>query len=194
MKKTLIAFFVASFALCSTAHAGEREGYYVQFEGGAGQTKISEEGESLKKSGYTGRVAWGHDFSEGRVQLDYTKFADVKVSEQTPDYNFNSKLTNHSIGASAIFNMGQFGDLTPYVGARVSYNLLKVKGEVSGGGYSESASSTRSKFGFGGMAGLEYRVAKQSYVNIGGYYDYIGKVDQVKVANYGGLVGFRQTF
>ncbi|MDO4450846.1 MAG: opacity family porin [Moraxella sp.] len=114
-----------------------------------------------------------------------------------------AEVKAQSIGLTGIYDFPTISNMvTPYAGVRVGVNRLK--GEIAGTAtivyegdrYSETVveSAKKTKVGVGVLAGIQHAITPNLAVDVGAEYNYLGKVEDVKVEQYGGKVGLRYNF
>ncbi|WP_032093668.1 MULTISPECIES: opacity family porin [Pasteurellaceae] len=189
MKKSLLAIVIAASGVAATAQAN----WYV--EGDLGYSKIKTSGlhyGEINKSKFTPSVIVGYKFVDWRLAADYTHYG---KSEYSYGGVGNGELKIHSFGFSAIYDLNLNTDLKPYIGVRLASNLVKVDEFYRAGNgnvYSYSEDSTR--FGYGAFAGAAYQLAPNWALTGTVEYNRLGKVNDVKINQYGAKVGLRYTF
>lgn len=207
MKKLLLATLLASTSTLAMAQIGT-DGLYVQGNVGVSKLEAKVDGEKLKdnNTGYT--IAVGKDTGAVRYQADYTNFGKIEESgsDGVPGVagydEWEGALKAQSLGVSAIYDFQTVSGFTPYAGVRVGVNQLKFEENVRystilNGAYtvfSANDSYKKTKVGAGVLAGVQYAVSPQLAVDAGVEYNYLGKLEDVKVNQYGAKLGLRYNF
>lgn len=197
IKKFLLAVTLAVTSVASFASSG----LYVQGDVLGSKVELKDTGK-LKKNKAGVRVAVGKDTGDIRYQADYAYFGKITEDE------FSAQ--SHSVGFSAIYDFDTKTALTPYVGARLGVNALKIKDSnletiettdntttppaVTVEKVGHAFSKTKTQVGAGVLAGVQYNINNQFAVNAGVEYNYLGKVDGVKFNQYGANIGVRYNF
>lgn len=206
MKKLLLATLLAGTSTLAMANTA---GLYVQGNIGVSKLEAKADGEKFKdnNTGYT--IAVGKDAGAVRYQADYTNFG--KIEESGSDgvagvagYDeWDSVLKAQSLGVSAIYDFQTVSGFTPYAGVRVGVNQLKFEEDVRystidlNGAYtvySANESYKKTKVGAGVLAGVQYAINPQLAVDAGVEYNYLGKLEDTKLNQYGAKVGLRYNF
>ncbi|EEV24989.1 porin opacity type [Actinobacillus minor 202] len=200
MKKTIFALALSTFALSATASATN---WYA--EGNLGYSKVKTSGlaySELNDSAFTPSVAVGYRLNDLRFALDYTHYGKasdsyvVNADDSVISNNFDLKI--QSVGFSALYDIDLGSSLKPYVGVRLALNKIKENSnytEVSTG-YTERGSESESytKVGYGAVLGATYDLTPNWAVNANIEYNRLGKVDDVKINQYGTKIGVRYSF
>ncbi|QIM68522.1 MULTISPECIES: opacity family porin [Basfia] len=196
MKKTTLAVAIGILAISSTASAN----WYVQ--GDVGYSKIKASGMDdldFKDNVFDQRISAGYDFGDIRLAVDYSHIGKAKDhytlfrGEQWETSGSTSVETN-SFGISAIYDFNLNTSLMPYVGVRLSENSLKFEDHWRDNSASESYSETKTKFGYGALAGVQYHLTDNLLLNVGVEYNRLGKVEEVKIHQYSAKAGLRYNF
>lgn len=200
MKKTIFALALSTFALSATASATN---WYA--EGNLGYSKVKTSGlaySEVNDSMFTPSVAAGYRLNDLRFALDYTHYGKVSDSyvvntgDSVISNNFDLKI--QSVGFSALYDIDLGSSLKPYVGVRLALNKIKENSnytEVSTG-YTErgSESDSYTKVGYGAVLGATYDLTPNWAVNANVEYNHLGKVEDVKINQYGTKIGVRYSF
>lgn len=188
MKK--FAFLAVLAGASAVAHANpsswiDFSNLYVQ--GDVGYSKLEfKDDEKISDSNPSFRIALGKDVGVMRYAVDYTNYGNIKEVDEDGFH----KLKTHSIGFSGMYDFPAVWGFTPYVGGRVGVNRLEHDWkDVEGVG-----SIDKTKVGIGVLAGAQYSLNDKMTVDAGIDYNYMGKVDDVKVNEYGAKVGLRYKF
>lgn len=196
MKKLLLATLLAG---ASTLAVANPSNLYVQGDVLASKLELKEDG-FKEKDNLTGvRVAVGTDAGAVRYVADYTYFGKVKYSESYPNGDYTrGNIKVQSLGASAIYDFQTVSGFAPYVGARLGVNHLKFnwqyKDTIGNRVDTEVGSEKKTKVGLGAVAGVQYHVNPNIAVDGGVEYNHLGKIDGLKVNQYGAKVGVRYNF
>lgn len=189
MKKIALVATVATLstaALSTTAMAADLQGLYVQ--GDIGVSKLEAKDEGKLKDNNTGvRIAAGMDTGALRYQADYSHFGKIKGAGEEGDYEFKTQ----SLGGSVIYDFDTQSAFTPYAGVRVGVNRLKVSADNHVDGF---YSASKTQVGAGVLAGVQYQFTPALAVNAGVEYNHLGKIDSIKVNQYGATIGLRYSF
>lgn len=204
MKKLLLATMFASMPTLVFANTG----FYVQGNAGVSKLEAKIDGEKFKdnNTGYT--VALGKDTGWMRYQADYTNFGKIKEKGSegergTAGYDeWMTTLKAQSLGVSVIYDFDTTTRLTSYAGMRVGVNQLKydfrdVSTTILDGGLvniNNNESAKKTQVGVGVLAGVQYAFSPILAIDAGVEYNYLGKVDEFKVNEYGIKVGLRYSF
>ncbi|STZ76688.1 opacity family porin [Bergeriella denitrificans] len=189
MKKLLLTAVLAGLSGAAAAN-----GWYVQGDVGASRLEAKNDTGKVKDTKPTGRVSVGKDFGAARVAADYTYMGKVKNSESGDNFSHNAEVSAHSVGVSGIYDFHNASALTPYVGARVGLNRLDIDTRTVVGNSSASASEDKTQIGIGALAGAQYQLTNNLAANAGIEYNYLGKVADAKVHQYGVNAGLRYNF
>ncbi|EIJ67811.1 MULTISPECIES: opacity family porin [Pasteurellaceae] len=177
MKKTLLAI-ISALAIVSTAQAN------IYVEGNAGMSKIKSG--DVSKSRFTPSVAVGYDTGDFRYAIDYTHYGKSNAGD--------SHVKTQGIGASAIYDIEVGSPVKPYVGVRVSANNIDAKEEKSSHNLHTIRQTDSYKLGYGAMAGVQYKVAKDVSLNGGIEYNRLGRANEHNINQYGAKAGIRYDF
>lgn len=203
MKKTALAILFGAFAVATSANAA----WYAQADLGYSKVKTSNlEFGDLNKGTFYPAVAVGYDFGDWRLAADYTHYGNIKSSysyaELGSTASGTSSLKVTGLGISAIYDFNINSQFVPYAGIRLSQNLLNIKdssiststqlGSTVTTVANESEKKTRT--GYGIVAGAQYQLAPNWLFNAGVEYNQLGKIDNVKVKQYGLKAGIRFNF
>lgn len=206
MKKLLLVAMLASTSTLALANAGT--GFYVQGNIGTSKLEAKIDGEKLKdnNAGYT--VAFGKDTGLVRYQADYTSFGKIKENGSEGERGaigydeWATTLKAQSLGVSAIYDFQTMAGLTPYAGMRAGINQLKydhhnVSISIMNGGLvniNDNESAKKTQVGVGVLAGVQYAFSPTLAMDAGVEYNYLGKIDEFKVNQYGIKIGLRYSF
>ncbi|MDO4431215.1 MAG: OmpW family outer membrane protein [Lonepinella koalarum] len=199
MKKTLLAVLFGAFAVASTANAN----WYAQADLGYAKVKTSNLNlGDLNEGTFNPAIAVGYDFGDWRLAVDYSHYGKINNSYRYTDASStvtgSSSLRVTGLGVSAIYDFNINSAISPYVGVRLAQNLLNIQDsstEVAGSTvthYNEKEKKTRT--GYGIVAGAQYQLAPNWLFNAGVEYNQLGKVEDVKVKQYGLKAGIRFNF
>ncbi|MFC0820989.1 opacity family porin [Moraxella marmotae] len=197
MKKLVLATALAALSTTAMANVAANNGYYVQGNVGVSKLEAKEDGDKFKKNQTGFTLAVGKDTGAVRYVGDYTYFGKIKndVVVSPTDYH-HAKLVAHSLGLSAIYDFDNQSAFTPYAGARLGVNVLKLDTNSRYNASYSSLDERKTNVGAGVLAGVQYAVNPNLAVDAGVEYNYLGKVgnDDVKVNQYGAKVGLRYNF
>lgn len=176
----LVAFSGTAFA----------QNWYVQGDVGASKLEEKSTGITIKDDNTAFRASVGKDFGKLRYAVDYTHFG--KVEDNTTTYNSETKV--QSLGLSALYDFDLKTAFTPYVGARVGLNRVEMDFANTSGSY--TANESKTQFGIGALAGVQYSLTPALALNANVEYNYLGKLDlfDTEVNQYGVNVGLRYNF
>ncbi|HDX1178338.1 TPA: outer membrane beta-barrel protein [Pasteurella multocida] len=198
MKKSV--FVLALGTLCAATASAN---FYVQGDLGYSKLKF----EDVSKSKFSPSLAVGYKFDDFRLALDYSHYGKLTHTEQesatipnagggsqtvSGPEKYSLKVTSWGLSALYDFNFGT--EIKPYVGMRLSQNHFKSTLDFKAPGYSEYRSTKVHKLGYGFLAGAQYALVKNVSLNAGIEYNRLGKIDGVKVNQYGAKVGLRYDF
>ena len=197
MKKLLLATLLAGTSTLAVANPSN---LYVQGDVLASKLELKEDG-FKEKDNLTGvRVAVGTDTGAVRYVADYTHFGKSKYSESYPNGDYaRGDLKVHSLGASAIYDFQTVSGFAPYAGARLGVNHLRFNWQdrdttSNNQVVTDSGSMKKTKVGLGAVAGVQYHINPNIAVDGGVEYNHLGKIDGLKVNQYGAKVGVRYNF
>lgn len=174
-QKTAAAVLVfAAMAFSGTALAdvyqgglGAGTGPYVQGDLGLGHVKAKSDFNSVRdtynESKLLPRASVGYDFGQVRTAVDYTHYG--KIDEGNNGAYASTKA--QGVGVAAIYDFDQYGQVQPYVGARVAAN--RIKRIESAAGFSRSERET--KAGVGVLAGVGYQLDNTTTFDAGYRYN-----------------------
>ncbi|UTO04551.1 opacity family porin [Moraxella sp. FZLJ2107] len=203
MKKIVLATAIAALSTAASAQ------YYVQGDVGYSKLEAKADGVKTKDNATSYGIAVGTDTGNVRYQADYTNFGKIeeKGSEGTAGVvgydEWEATLKAQSLGLSAIYDFQTVSGFTPYAGVRVGINQLKLDDNYStytimpDGTYttlSGNESFKKTQVGAGVLAGVQYAINPQLAVDAGVEYNYLGKVEDIKLNQYGAKVGLRYNF
>ncbi|MDO4894724.1 opacity family porin [Moraxella sp.] len=217
MKKTIFA--AAALALSAQALAIElpssNSPYYAQADVGYSHINAKHTGETVKEGDVAFRVALGRTYGNTRYAVDYTRFGGAEkrvysaktvaagempfVPAGTYTLENSNDVEVHSVGVSAYYDFAKMNQFTPYVGARLGVNRLSHDiGEdlhIGGEDYDISGHSiNKTQVGAGVSAGVQYEINPALTLDVGAEYNHFGKVEDIKVHQYGAKVGLRYNF
>ena len=199
MKKTALAIVLGALAFSTTASAN----WYV--EGNLGYSKLKTSGlavEEFNDSTFSPSLAVGYKINDWRFAVDYTYYGKAdqsySVTYSGGSVNGDAELKAYGLGVSAYYDFDLHSALKPYVGVRLATNYIKADEnfvETAGSArYSDSASESKTKLGYGAVIGATYNFAPHWDLNVAAEYNRLGKVEDVKINQYGAKVGIRYTF
>lgn len=208
MKKTLLAIAIGALAVVSTASANSN--FYVQGDLGYSKIKLKDD-YSFSKNKFTPSIAVGYDFGDWRLAADYSYFGKIhdsytnSTAVNATNYDIvkgNGEYKVHSLGFSAIYDINLNSAFEPYVGARIALNRHSINDswtQVSAQGGSimtikGSETEKETKFGYGVLAGVQYKLTSNLAINGGIEWNRLGKFDDTTVNQYGAKVGLRYDF
>lgn len=199
MKKTALAILFGAFAVATSANAS----WYAQADLGYSKVKTSNlEFGDLNKGTFYPSVAVGYDFGDWRLAADYTHYGKINGSYRYVDtgdiVTGSHSLRATGLGTSAIYDINLNSELTPYVGVRLAFNAIDSKDSatrIQGTSVTHSSESEKKiKLGYGVVAGAQYKLAPNWLFNAGVEYNQLGKLEGVKVNQYGLKAGIRFNF
>lgn len=183
----------------------------TQFDLGYSELTFSRGDFERTEDGVGAKVLFSKELpSNFRYGFDYSYFGDLTNVERYQAYNtfyrrdvdvrdeFN--LAVHSVGVNVFYDFKNQSKLTPYVGVRGGVNLLKYDEErcvtvwSGNSGCTELYSDSETKAGVGGVLGVAYRTSPTMQWTVSGEYNYIGKIEEIKVDQYGINLGARMSF
>ncbi|WP_273395897.1 opacity family porin [Actinobacillus porcinus] len=199
MKKTALAIVLGVLTFSTAASAN----WYV--EGDVGYSKVKTSGLAVKEindSSFSPSVAVGYKINDWRFALDYTHYGKADQSytyiEQDSTTVGNEELNVYGFGVAAYYDFNLQSAIKPYVGARVATNYVKLEGSsverTSTGISRTSDSDSATKLGYGAVVGATYNFAPKWDLNAALEYNHLGKVEDVKINQYGAKVGVRYSF
>ncbi|MDO4626598.1 MAG: opacity family porin [Pasteurellaceae bacterium] len=177
MKKVLLAI-LGAVAIVSTAQAG----WYT--EGNVGYSKVKSN--DVSKRGFSPSIAVGYDTGDIRFAADYTHYRSA--------HNANSSLKAQGFGVSAIYDIEMGSPIKPYVGVRLSTNDIESKTVKTHGNTTTIKTTDTYKFGYGAMAGAQYKLNPNWSLNGGVEYNRLGKANDSDINQYGAKAGVRYDF
>ncbi|MFC0820988.1 opacity family porin [Moraxella marmotae] len=222
MKKLAViaALLTASTAHASIYDTpAKTNAWYYQVD--LGYSDLDFKYQNLKRSedGVGVKVAIGKDKGNYRYAFDYSYYGDVKT-RRTFDRNFNQAtnspfaptrftqtiddeytITAHSLGATAYYDFKNSTPITPYVGVRAGVNFVNdelyrciyTAGIRTICGYDRD-DDAKVRLGAGAIIGAAYQIKPNVAATISGEYNYLGKIDDVKISQAGGHLGMRVQF
>lgn len=214
MKK--IALTTLALALSVPAMANTlANNLYVQADAGYSQLKASGDTLDIDGGDASVRVAVGTTVGQTRYALDYTRFGGADHSTYgnrtfaanevafipagTYTVENNTEVDAHSVGVSAYYDFANNSKLTPYVGGRVALNRISRENNqeihVAFNDFDMSEAGVhKNNVGLGVSAGVAYRILPALTADAGVEYNYLGKIEDYKVDQYGAKVGLRYQF
>lgn len=164
MKKILFATTIIGLASATVAQAEPQ--FFTQVDLGMTSLRFHG-GDHFNKNVFSQRVTGGLDFQNGnRLALDVTRYGRVKENYSHSSFKFDA----YGVGVSYTYAIPLNFPVRPYIGARVAMTIGKSKSEYHVGNYSKSDSSTKTRLGIGGLAGVEYNITQNVAVGIGAEY------------------------
>lgn len=195
MKKLLLAALLTSTSTLAMAQIST-DGLYVQGNVGVSKFNIKANGEKFKDNAAQYTIAVGKDMGTARLQADYTNFGNFKENGSRGNRGeagyeeWKGSLKFHSLGVSAIHDIKTATELMPYVGVRVGVNQMKFDYQ----NLDTKITKKSNKVGVGAVAGVQYAFNPQLALDAGVEYHYLGKIESLKVNQYGAKVGLRYNF
>lgn len=195
MKKIALAAVLAGVSSMASANLLNTDNLYVQGNVGYSKLQAKEAGAKFKDSNPSFTIAVGKDTGNVRYVGDYTYFGKLENNKQLNE-GFKAQLSAQSVGFSAIYDFQPVSGFTPYVGGRLGLNYLRLENETraNNGTVVASLDSKKAQAGAGVLAGVQYSINPQLAVDAGVEYNYLGKVEEVKVDQYGAKLGLRYNF
>ncbi len=187
MKKTTLAMTLGALLFSGVASAN----WYV--EGDAGYSRLKTSGglpSSVSDGSFSPSVAVGYKINDWRFALDYTYYG-------KGDEDFGAgenEVKAYGFGLAAYYDFDLGTSLTPYLGARISANHIKVNSDFNNVSDYFHFSNSNTEFGYGGIIGVTYNFAPSWDLNVAAEYNRLGEVNDVKVNQYGAKIGVRYTF
>lgn len=208
MKKLLLAALLTSTSTLAMAQIST-DGLYVQGNVGVSKLNAKVDGKKYKDNATQYTIAVGKDMGAIRFQADYTNFGKMKENgskgkrDEVRYEEWKASLKAHSLGVSAIYDFNTATGLTPYAGMRVGTNQLKFDGQdlynkITPDGrlqlVKDIESKKSNKVSVGAVAGVQYTFNPQLALDAGVEYHYLGKIESLKLNQYGAKVGLRYNF
>lgn len=206
MKKTLkIALGVLTASLATTAFASTTatDGVYVQLDAGHSSLKLKAEGATDTTKHFSPRFSLGYKDGDFRYALDYQMLSknEETITERLNQHVETTKITNklNSIGLSVLYDFHNESNFTPYVGLRVAQNKMKIDvSESDNAGANSKVSASKSKFGYGVVAGVDYNFTESFSTGLNVEYNKVGNFNfqngTLKADQFGVNVGIRYKF
>ncbi|MCW9710358.1 opacity family porin [Avibacterium sp. 21-586] len=197
--KKLLAVAIGALAISATASAN----LYVQGDLGYSKTKFTGDFDDSNMSKVAPSVAIGYKVNELRFALDYTYYGkknySYHIQENATDYEKgNGSIKAQGFGLSALYDFDLDSALKPYVGLRLSLNNIKANEtfvEVSSNSVAtNSDSESHTKFGYGVLAGVSYKLNNNLTLDTGIQLQRLASFENTKVNQYGFKVGLRYEF
>lgn len=199
MKKLLVVA-LGALALASTAQAE----WYVQGNLGYSKIKTSglEDGGKISDKTFTPSVAVGYKMADWRVAVDYTDYGKAKDSyhyvEEDGYESGKVDLKARGVGIAAIYDIDLNSAITPYVGARLALNKIKITDHITEKKRDSIENTierdTSTKLSYGALLGASYDLMPNLAADAAVEYNILGKEDGVTVKQYGVKAGLRYTF
>ncbi|MDU8924675.1 opacity family porin [Pasteurellaceae bacterium LIM206] len=177
MKKTLLAI-ISALAFVSTANAN------IYAEGNVGVSKLKSG--DVSETRVVPGVAVGYDAGDVRFAADYTYYGKSNSG--------NSSVKAKSIGVSAIYDIAINAPVQPYVGVRLSANDITAREDKVANGVRTIKESDSYKFGYGAVAGVQYKLNKDWSLDGGIEYNRLGSANDHNINQYGAKAGIRYDF
>ncbi|MCP1661060.1 opacity family porin [Neisseria perflava] len=130
-----------------------------------------------------------------RYTADYTVFNNLDRGD-TSAGGEEANLSVQSIGFSAIYDFRNSSAVTPYAGARLGLNRLRLDNGSEPGSESYQTYEERIRLGAGVTAGAQYTFKEKFAVDAGVSYNYLGKLntDNTQASQYSATVGLKYKF
>lgn len=184
--KKLLALAIGAIAFTSTAQAN----WYVQGDVGYAKNEIA----TYKNNALEPRISLGYTLQDFRLALDYTHYKTMNKNYSDQGMDGNLKLKTRGVGFSALYDIPTGTDIIPYVGARLAINYLDYKDMASNTSKTDYNSDKSASLGYGAVVGAQYNLSKDLKLNAGVEYNFLGKIEDHTLKNYGAKVGFRYDF
>ena len=204
MKKILLSAIALSLSV-SVAQAYDhkaKDGFYTQLDAGASRIETKQDGEKDTSGHFSPRISIGYKENDLRFAIDYQHFDSTDEENYYTD-GFNTthekiKSNLHSFGASLIYDFENESGFTPYVGARISQNKLKLKGTETTNGITSTNKLSKTTTGYGAVAGINYNVTENFAIGLNLEYNYLGKFkfgeEKIRAHQFGVNTGIRITY
>ena len=179
MKHQLSAVLLAAVLPAAALAAGQ--GFYVQGDVGHASVKAKTGSESVSIKGFSPRVSVGYDYGGFLTALDYTHYKKHSESASANGVSVRSEAKVQGVGLSGIYDFDIGYAVKPYVGARLGINRISGDSTVAAAGYHNASSAHETKLGVGAMVGASYELLDNVSLDAGYRYNYLGKVDDVKL-------------
>lgn len=167
MKKFLLA---TTIGLAAATAAQAEPVFFSQLDLGMSSLRFHD-GDHFNKNVFSQRISGGLDFQDGnRVALDVTRYGRVKDNYSDMFSSDSLKFDAYGVGLSYTYLFPVNFPVRPYVGGRIGMTIGKTKVEYRSMGYYESDSDTKTRFSFGGLAGIEYNITPRITVGLGAEY------------------------
>ncbi|MDO4896119.1 MAG: opacity family porin [Moraxella sp.] len=196
MKRFIFATMLVSACTLATTHANTT---YIQANAGHSSFEFDYSGE-LTESTVSYGIAIGQAMENGtRYAVDYSRLADEK--EQLGENSY-AKAKIDSVGISGFYDFKNNTPITPYVGVRLSANRIGIDGEnfILANDYGIPIADVQylhyrdTQMGAGAVVGVQYQVAPNLAIDGAVEYNYLGKIGDTKVEQYGAKAGVRLDF
>ncbi|WP_053067703.1 opacity family porin [Muribacter muris] len=191
-KSTLGLTLLATLGLSNVATA--QTGWFVKGDLGYGKLSLKAPGVTFKKNNFSQAIGAGYDYGDFRLSLDYTHNQKLKSEDNRFGSSVKADLTVHQIGFNAVYRFANESAVEPYLGARISANFVNSNTYIREPGLTLETETSDLRTGYGALAGVEFKLADHLNADVGVQYDYLGKIDNVKVQNIGVKTGLRYTF
>lgn len=191
MKKTTLAMALTALVFSGVASAN----WYI--EGDAGYSRLRTSGglsSKISDGSFSPSIAVGYKINDWRFALDYTYYGKGDEDFGGLGGSGENEVKAYGLGLAAYYDFNIGTVLTPYVGARISANHIKVNREFNRASDYFHFSNSNTEFGYGGIVGVTYNFAPSWDLNVAAEYNRLGEVRDVKVNQYGAKVGVRYTF
>lgn len=180
--------FLTIFTLGMTAHAA-----YVQGNVGLSTYDVGGVGNALndldKQGNAAFRVAIGNTSAAHptvRYTLDYTHFGTLEETIGSTTAEFATQ----GLGVSVASDLAHYDKFTPYGGLRLGLNSLEFSAENG----TERVKTDKKTAGVGATVGVQYALNPQIALDVNAEYNHLGKIDGVKIVQYGVNTGVRFHF
>ncbi|QEY24409.1 opacity family porin [Neisseria animalis] len=127
-----------------------------------------------------------------RYTADYTFFKNWADNDTAADGEA-ADLTIESVGVSAIYDFRNATAITPYAGARLGLNRLKLNSSKTA---RQEIFEERVSFGAGVIAGAQYHLKENLSIDAGIAYNYLGRIDtgNIRPNRYSATIGLNYRF
>lgn len=187
----------------------------TQFDLGYSELTFSVDEFERTEDGIGAKVLFSKELPNNfRYGFDYSYFGDLSTTNNytVTDNPWGSyyrdiyvrdefELAVHSAGVNVFYDFKNQSNLTPYVGARAGINFINYDMERCGSYFATGSKTCNTvyedsdiKTGVGAVLGVAYRSSPTMQWTVSGEYNYIGKIEEIKVEQIGAHIGARMSF